>query len=502
MSTVFVRRPSGNIAPTLLVEGLLFLFVLAFESYRSFAAVPLPDGDQLVYYPLSLEVANTGLLRHQFYSPITDQFPAPMNWHGWLQPWLFGHVMRLFGSDFRSALLVEALFIVAGLALFFASLKSPAKASPLLVALQGMIVATALSAAKGRPEVLAGVILLAWHAARPRIHNQGSKYLVDGVALGLLGSTHPTAALLFSLFLLVYATACPPLLVSVSRWIAANALAAVIVAVGGEVMVPGGLFSWLTGLLGHAAVVSGRQPSFVGAFWYLLFAPDRFMHGLIVVLVPFFVVIWLVRNGRTSMASMAALAISIFAAWHFGVRLPPTSYNLMVFVPLAMLLLMQLSAPRPPASLAAPLPGLARSIVLAALAMAALSLPMQVATTGFSGYFGVSRLEFLALMDRISNSPARITIDPAFMVAAVPFQKWPTMSIRYQKGDHEGTTCSPDRVIITKQANTGLVAPQPIKGCAISAQTFTSVRVVLFGRDLVLIPKAYQYAVFGVDPAK
>jgi hypothetical protein len=489
--------PVGPMTASLAVKCLLLLVVLAFEVFRSWTVLPLPDGDQLVFYPLYLEVAHTGELSHRFYSPIAHGFPAPMNWHGWLQPWLLGHITRLLGGDISAALLSEAIFIVGGLALFIVAQKPAAKVPPLLVIVGGMAVAASLSGAKGRPELLAGFVMLGWYALHSRIDKNPAKVLVTGVALGALGSIHPTVAFLFSLFLFAYAMVQRHPFPAFGRWLSANLLAAVLVALGAALVVPGGLVSWLTGLAEHAAVTGARPASILGAHHYLLLSTDRFMHGLILLVATLYVLAWLFRTGKASVASLAAIAICLCAAWYFGVRLPPTAYNLLVFVPLAVCLLLRLPD----------LPRLAnRAIVTSVVAAAALGLPLQMAATAFSHWYGVSRGEFSATFERIAAS--RIIIDPSLLVGAIPFEKWQSLRPWRQGatnlGDADvrdpGPRCAPDSVVITKQANTGLLTPQqPVPGCGLLAETFRSVRISLLGKELILIPKAYQYAIFGPD---
>jgi hypothetical protein len=139
------------------------------------------------------------------------------------------------------------------------------------------------------------------------------------------------------------------------------------------------------------------------------------------------------------------------------------------------------------------------------LVAAAFSLPLQMAATGFNDRYGVSRNEFLAAIDRISSSRPQIAIDPSLMVGAVPFEKWPLMRPWRPPGgviQDTARLCGPQDVVIIKQANTGLAAPPEIRGCQLSADTFAPIRVRRLGKDLVLIPKAYQYALFQEDRAR
>jgi hypothetical protein len=499
------RRRASRFPYLMVVEGFLLFVVLAFEIYRSLKVLPLPDGDQLAFYPVYLEVAHTGALRHAFYSPITDQFPAPMNWHGWLAPWLLGHVARLLGGDIASVLQVEAIFIVAGLALFFAAQRARGGVPPPLIFLGGMITAASLAAAKGRPELLAGFILLGWYAAQAYVHRDFARCAITGIALGVLGSTQPTVAALFSLFLLAYATLHGRALAELGRWVAANLLAALIVGAGAEIVIPNGLLFWLTGLAQQAAIVGTRPLSLAAIPQYLFFAPERFMHGLVLLVAAVCIAGWLRKTGRTSPVTVAIMAVCLFASWYIGVRVPAISYNLLVFAPLAVCLLLQMSISHPRPAPAAHFPAPTRAIVGLALTAAALSLPMQMAATGFNDRYGVSRDQFLAAMDRISGSASRVVIDPSLMVGAVPFEKWPLMRPWRPPAalaQDAASPCSPQDVVIIKQANTGLAAPLDIRGCRLSADTFTPIRVRLFGKDLVLIPKAYQYALFQGDKAR
>ena len=177
-------------------------------------------------------------------------------------------------------------------------------------------------------------------------------------------------------------------------------------------------------------------------------------------------------------------------------------YNILVFVPWPYVCSSGYGAFTRPPDPAARSWAAGRRVAVLVLLAAALSLPLTMAVSAFNNHFGVALDDFSRALERISSSRPRIAIDPSLMIGAVPFEKWKFLRPWRQGGPNmgdSGSLCGPESVAISKQANTGLLAPQPVPGCSILVETFTSVRVNLLGKDLILIPKAYQYAIFGQD---
>jgi hypothetical protein len=477
------RRRRLLCCPGRFVNGGVFLFValIIYQVWKSCLVVPIPEGDQLYFYPIYLSVANLQGLENPLLSPLEvgEKPDRPgagrLVWHGWLQPSLQGQLARLFGADIRGALLADT--VVIGVALLFFSIASQRLGSwiPHYAALP--IVFTSFVASEGRPELLAGALLLIWvvaHELRTTIHY---RIVASSAALAALAITQPTVAILASsAYLIVILCQNGPL--GFIAWLSANVLAAVFGLIVTEVFYPYGVLEWLEGMLQMARFGAQRNDT-GGVIEYFLLNIFRPLHGLILLSCAEVGVRYLGKVGPKVLVLTAA-GILVMLSWYFAFRAAAANYNIMCFVPVALLFIGR----------SARNATLLSRATLTVVACASLG-PMCL--TVYSAFWGKSRSQFANYIDDVALNKGRRTIqvDLPLLVSAVPFARWPEYS--YFREIHE---CQEQSIVIIKQVNSASFSPPLVSGCKLIRNDFASRPLSVSPWVRLPVPKAYNSATY------
>ena len=72
-------------------------------------------GDHIWFQPVVFSVAKTGVLAHEFLSPISTNPNSPMIWHGWLMPAVTGRLQQLLlpnGSIMQAKLASDVVAMI------------------------------------------------------------------------------------------------------------------------------------------------------------------------------------------------------------------------------------------------------------------------------------------------------------------------------------------------------------------------------------------------------
>lgn len=461
--------------------------LVAFEVWRSWLVIPLPDGDQLLFYPVYLAQAQGRGLVHPFWTPFEATDGGPMVWHGWLQPWLLGHAGGLLGGGIQAALLAETAVIALTLGAYQLATRDVPPRAVLLRLLYSLFVLGALSAGRGRPELLATFFLIVWVWGHMRLRGQAAQTGLAALILGLLGATQPTIAALSSLFYLNALLVRSEAKRSLYLWLLANAGAALVLVVLTGLVYPYPIVSWLRGLLAHGDLITSRS-DVTGLIYYLFYNPyQRFMHGLVIIygLLAFF----LRYRSSLNLWSVLAGSITLFMVWYFGLRIPPTSYNILIFAPVIVLLdqmgtFRYRDAPGQHAWQAA------RNGLVALLAAGSL---VPYAVTAQSAYVGLSRDAFGAHLAAFRERHAEVVVPRSFIVGAVPLASWGQVT----PGPAVPSCRRAGAVVVVQQANTGRIEPPAISGAELIADHFYQGQPGLPGVPFPrLTPKAYNFAAY------
>ena len=307
----------------LLVVGLPLVVIRA---YLGVQGVPIPLGDTIWFYPAAYVFARTGNL---------DTFGGPLTWHGWLYPMLLGAIERVLDLGFSGVLLAEVLVMLAVLLLAIYVLRTSFEAPIILKAASVLTLVGALWASSGRPELLTHALLIfialiALKLTPPHV------YVANGIALGVLAITQPTVALLAALLVFAhYTVRLPP-----ARCLVATAISGILAAgamtLATVLIYPYGLQGWLKGLAAQAGLTVGRGDT-GQIFYYYLFHPAQPLVGgwfvIFAFLLIYLVAANLLRPNARVLFYVAILMIA-GASWFLGLRIPPTHYNIIAFVPL------------------------------------------------------------------------------------------------------------------------------------------------------------------------
>ncbi|HEY8070643.1 MAG TPA: hypothetical protein VIE47_01590 [Methylocystis sp.] len=320
---------------------LFIIFAAVFVEWRSRAVVPMIGGDQVWFYPIYESVANDHILRHPFLSPISINntelsLPnadggSPLIWHGWLQEILFGNLSRWIGAGIDSILMVDGIFVMTGVGLYFTATRRFLPSNPAIQLLGGVATFTALLSYVGRPELLASILLLTWYNVFFRL-SERAMTCATPVILGMIAVTQPTIAvistiLLFSIIIIDNKSTHP-----IRLWIALNSAALIVMLTLVYLLYPYHLKDWLYGLYLHGQYQVGRGDG-VGFVSYWITNPLKPLHGLICLAGLIVLLTLMARASSGYVAKLAALWV-VAAVWQFGVRIPANNYNVFAFVPI------------------------------------------------------------------------------------------------------------------------------------------------------------------------
>ncbi len=184
--------------------------------------------------------------------------------------------------------------------------------------------------ATGRPDILASLLIavstLAATATSGRL--QAS---VLGVSLGLLGATHPAAAVIGALAVSTWFAG--SFGGAVSRWAGALALTgsiAALVCAGMLMLGPYPIAEVVRGIAAHARMVAVTSEGASGIYYFFL-QPNAFGYGFVFVLL-------LIGAGFSLQTRPPALVLAtgglcLLTVWYFALRSPNRAYNLLLFSP-------------------------------------------------------------------------------------------------------------------------------------------------------------------------
>jgi hypothetical protein len=337
--------------------------------------------------------------------------------------------------------------------------------------------------------LLAAAILIAccW-VATSELSTQW-KYIGTSIALGLLGITQPTVAVIATLLVLNI------LLIEVGNgrawltWIYINCGAAIIVISLTLLLYPFPLTLWLEGLRRHGSMIASRSDSGL-LLHYWFFDPFNPLQGLIIV--GGLLTLLFISLKRRIAHAAPALALTILAVWSFGVRIPPTAYNVMVFIPVAIIFVgcwLDTNArndwhPR--------WVSVSAAIMVTAIAAGSLLRLVPIANALLNERSSRNNLQqYIAQLER---QHVTVAMRPPLLVGSIPFSAWPKFEIAWDKDDAcNGAT---DRIILA-QANSGQRHPPAVMGCKLEADQYAD--RTLLGYKTPFIPKGYTFAAFSKE---
>ena len=352
--SVFWSQRRRTITLAVFVLGSLSGLLLWFAS----KGFPVPDGDSIYYYPVMLDRASGhGFSNHfsRFVQPFDPTGEGRLVYHGYLYPLLVGSLA--WKPCYASIELVVAAFQIMALASCFGLFRLAQRGTPSAGSATGRIMlvtatlacATVISGLAARAETIGipiiatGVILLytlpfRWHG------------LVCGLGIGLLAAAHPIGSLLSGLLVAMYVFARQDYWPAFRFLLTAAGVAAVTWATTFWAY-PYSLSEWVGGLLANGRNVlpnptTGPDSSLLYR-WIL--QPSATGYGCIY-LVGGFVLVYHCRQSAAFIRSKFAFVLCavpvLFAIYNYGFRAPVQNYNLLLFAPLVIALLVHFCSPR------------------------------------------------------------------------------------------------------------------------------------------------------------
>jgi len=197
----------------------------------------------------------------------------------------------------------------------------------------------------GRPEALASLLAL---VAFLLIATSLSWIilLACGIVVGVLGASHPIAAVIFNVGLAVWIFAVSDTArKAIARLFLVYAVSLATAAICLQFVAPYGFLEHIEGLRSHGRVASTHRDStksIVSTLRYLLAWWDRFFFGpasLVVIIIGVSYAIRITPNRSRRVVVVICAAIFLLLTWFLAVRVAPNSYNLSQFQPIVYLIL-------------------------------------------------------------------------------------------------------------------------------------------------------------------
>ncbi len=453
--------------------------------------MPIPLGDAVWFYPIAYTFANKGTLAHPFLNPLADSGGGALVWHGWLYPYVMGTLARWTGGTMRAVYLGEVLLMAVGLMAALRLVAQRLDRHRLLAGAVVVVAGSALWASAGRPELLA-LVLLMWGVVFLPYLRGWTLPLAGGVLLGLVAITQPTVGLLAALALTVAFAYTYAWRICLAYTAAAAAAALLTTVIATWALYPYGVGVWLGGLAEHAARTASRQNDRLG--YYFLFLPNQPLVGLWFVLGAG-VGGWLLASRRARPGAPlvfgGTLVLLAAAAWYLGVRVPPTHYNITVFVPLiAWLVAIVYARIRD---------GRMRRLIQVSVVGLAISIGLgtaRVALVAVSSLTtGVRANAAEAGVETYLRAGHRVTV-PASLLAAMPALH-----------GRDGVQPASDRhdagnLLVVQQAGSGQVAAPTVPGHKLLEDRFRPHPVTLGGVRIANTPLTYELAVYRPEASK
>lgn len=486
--------------PIALAITLFALGIYALNFFLASRLVPLPDGDPVCFYPISVSFASEGKLVHPFYSPIERGSDLRFVWHGWLYSMVSSAIN--LNASYAGAVMGDHLLIGLSVTLAVGMVFNVTR-NYLLAALSIPILYAMGIYNTGRPDLLAYpiVLLVFWP-----IVSSGDPYRalpIRGVLLGLLGITQPVIAVLAVLLSIV------PLCVTSDFRKLFGSVALLAVTSSGTLLAvtwllyPFDLRDWLEGLLEHSRLISSRTDG--RFFYYYFFQPDIPLVGLWGLAGCVMLFFWIRAIRLSSAFNRIVFPLSVvpagYAIWNFGFRIPPTCYNLIVFTPLMMILLLKWLSPRESRK-EAPSPLLRVAALVFFLGMTSISiaglLRYEIVAV-YSATKGLRPQDFKNELSARVPSGARLQIDPAFVYLFFDAGYKDRVTVT----EYAANEIVPD-YIVAQQINRGRRTPSSLPGYELVLDRFHPSAIEVAGVKLGNTPKASNFALYerkrGTDP--
>ena len=458
--------------------SLLFLPFFFIDYWKILYGLPLPDGDSLYFYPVYILWANSHELINPFMSPIQEG-GGPLTWHGWLQPMLLGQISKLFGGEFLGARLSEALVKYIGLFFYYISCNSIFYKRKYILYFGGVITYVAFDSFQGRPELVAALIILIWLYFFISVKSRWVSVFLSGLTLGFIVVTQPTIAGLGLCMLFLWNLDSLGIKRQLFYEIVIISFIAVLLSVFMTIIFyPYHIYDLISGIALQGSLLNTRGDT--GGFvfyWFLL--PSRPMHGLIIVVTLLGFGVNSIRRNYNIFV-LAAFISLIFFLWFFSIRIPATSYNVMVFVPIF--------------------------TVIGVLYISKHGAFGVLAKIVGGGVFVSSFLSILIGCYALTNSYSlidfrkqlnkydfdKIEVPLSFLIGAVPFAEWKRFIILKDEGSCPSDF---DTITIRQQANKSLGAPMIILNCNLLDNKFKA-PVQFLGQRVLPLPKDYRNALY------
>lgn len=460
---------------------LAFLLLAVWRATVGWLAFPIPDGDAAAFLPHALGVLRGYGLTNVFWSRGLEIDPigeGRLIWHGFLYPL----ALSWFAPKPSAAGVLAADGLLGGITIFVAGTcvlltrrwraDSTIPVSHVVLAILGATaIAAVVTSTAGRPESLCVlfVALIGRMLARPAPWRDA----VIGVLLGALAVTSPVVAAMAGCFVMIVRA-------SASDWRGAwrtMALTAVPAAATAALcfvaLYPWSMTVWIQGMLTHStvALTGTNAPPLTALAHYMIANPATPGIGALVLLA----IGAIAKPSWRSPLALAALVALLALAGVFVIRSPEKVYYLGALVPLWLFAVLHRADDSN-----------GWRLVSSATCLA-LSVGLLVSSLQFVHYVarGISleraRADFLVVSQTLRSPVAASTA------------LWVLTDERRLVERSESVEAE---TLVLQQANSGLLAPEPVNGYALKWTNFRRTYPAIGRIRIGNAPKGYSFAVY------
>lgn len=307
--------------PVLFLFFFLSFLSLILNVISSLEGSSITSGDQNWFLPIVWAFSETGRLFHPLASPIQGNPEHILIWHGWLMPWLQGHLSPMQGYQH-----VRLSGDIIALLIFFAYIQYlRSRVDNKYAFISAPAIAALLAYQVGRPELILSAILILYFYFE-RHFNQ---FLLLSVTLSLFAVTSPVGGFLIGLMLILRLY--PKMASSQSFRILVLQLLVIVpilIYLLTSKIAKIDAFEWLHGILLHGENIYGQNnESFVG---YFLINPQIPLN-ILLIFPLFFIFARFIQTRRLAVLILAI--ICLFFIWYFSFRSPHMVYNFIALAP-------------------------------------------------------------------------------------------------------------------------------------------------------------------------
>jgi len=454
--------------------------------------IPIPDGDDLYYTLISSIYGINNQFSHptQFVSPYHEG-SLEYNKHDWFNPYIAGELVKNKGfSDYLKFNIflniiatILTLFILSRITNWYLGIIF---LYPILVSVNSYL--------SGRYELMASIPIILGSGLLIFYKLDKSKCVLLSFLLGLIAVIHPTCGLLTGIFLTTYIS----WVENFKKWFIYN-----LILVFGSIFTifllttllsPINFGYWLKGLIEIGNIISSKTDSSNFIYYYFL-QPSIPFAGLYFISLLFIIYSYstYLSIKRNNIIPFILSGICIYFTYYFGIRIPTTCYNILIFIPIICLIIFILISKN---NFSEVNKKVLKSFLIFMSLISLLSLSRNFIVNYKSYKDGISYNYLLKYINNHEDKNNILYLENGFTPIIFDKNLDPKIinNLKFFI-NYEDLNVKPEYIIFM-QANSGKLYPENINGYKIIDNKFYNKDFKLFGIKYMNTLKAYNFALY------